>query len=89
MAKPAKLGNQAIGAAGELFVQYQLIKSGIDSARLTTDSGIDLYIPGTRRGAFYGVPAGATRFQVGQPSVVKAASDGKMVTVCGPGRFPS
>jgi hypothetical protein len=29
--------------------QYKLIKRGIDSARLTTDSGIDLvmYIPGT------------------------------------------
>jgi hypothetical protein len=45
----ATLGNQAIGAAGELFIQYQLIKRGIDSARLTTESGIDLvmYVPGT------------------------------------------
>lgn len=45
----AELGTQAIGAAGELLVQYKLIKHGIDSARLTTDSGIDLvmYIPGT------------------------------------------
>jgi hypothetical protein len=44
-----KLGTQTIGAAGELFVQYQLLKRGIDSARLTTDSGIDLvmYVPGT------------------------------------------
>ena len=33
---------QHIGAAGELLVQYQLLKLGIDSARLTTDSGIDL-----------------------------------------------
>ncbi|WP_422745386.1 hypothetical protein ACN27E_24180 [Mycobacterium sp. WMMD1722] len=42
------LGTQAIGAAGELLVQYQLLKLGIDSARLTTDSGIDLvmYVPG-------------------------------------------
>lgn len=31
-----------IGAAGELLVQYKLLKLGIDSARLTTDSGIDL-----------------------------------------------
>lgn len=40
---------QHIGAAGELLVQYQLLKLGIDSARLTTDSGIDLvvYAPGT------------------------------------------
>lgn len=45
-----KLGTQAIGAAGELLVQYQLLKLGIDSARLTTDSGIDLvmYVPGSR-----------------------------------------
>jgi len=31
-----------IGAAGELLVQYKLIKQGVDSARMTTDSGIDL-----------------------------------------------
>jgi hypothetical protein len=33
-----------IGAAGELLVQYRLLKLGIDSARLTTDSGIDLVV---------------------------------------------
>ena len=40
---------QHIGAAGELLVQYRLLKLGIDSARLTTDAGIDLvvYAPGT------------------------------------------
>jgi hypothetical protein len=50
---PVKLGTQAIGAAGELLVQYQLLKSGIDSARLTTDSGIDLvmYVPGHQSAA--------------------------------------
>lgn len=39
-----------IGAAGEILVQYKLLKHGIDSARLTTDSGIDLVmcIPGSR-----------------------------------------
>lgn len=44
-----KLRTQIIGAAGELLVQYQLLKHEIDSARLTTDSGIDLviYVPGT------------------------------------------
>jgi len=42
--------SQHIGAAGELLVQYQLLKLGIDSARLTTDAGIDLvvYAPGDR-----------------------------------------
>lgn len=40
---------QHIGAAGELLVQYQLLKIGIDSARMTTDAGIDLvvYAPGS------------------------------------------
>jgi hypothetical protein len=41
---------QHIGAAGELLVQYQLLKMGIDSAPMTTDAGIDLvvYAPGDR-----------------------------------------
>lgn len=30
-----------IGAAGELLVQYRLLRLGIDSARMTTDSGVD------------------------------------------------
>lgn len=40
-----------IGTAGELLVQYRLIRLGIDSARMTTDSGIDLvaYPPESRR----------------------------------------
>jgi len=33
---------QHIGKAGELLVQYKLIKYGIDSSAMTTDSGIDL-----------------------------------------------
>lgn len=43
------MSTQHIGAAGELLVQYRLLKLGIDSARLTTDAGIDLvvYAPGT------------------------------------------
>lgn len=35
---------QHIGAAGELLVQYRLLKLGIDSARMTTDAGIDLVV---------------------------------------------
>jgi hypothetical protein len=35
---------QHIGAAGEILVQYRLLKLGIDSARMTTDSGIDLVV---------------------------------------------
>jgi hypothetical protein len=35
---------QHIGAAGELLVQYKLLKLEIDSARLTTDSGVDLVV---------------------------------------------
>lgn len=33
---------QHIGKAGELLVQYKLIKYGIDSSAMTTDAGIDL-----------------------------------------------
>lgn len=46
---PQPVNTQHIGAAGELLVQYQLLKLGIDSARLTTDAGIDLvvYAPGS------------------------------------------
>ena len=42
---------QHIGSAGELLVQYKLLKSGVDSAAMTTDSGIDLvaYSPQTNR----------------------------------------
>lgn len=35
---------QHIGAAGELLVQYRFLKHDIDSARLTTDSGVDLVV---------------------------------------------
>jgi hypothetical protein len=54
-----KLRTQIIGAAGELLVQYQLLKHEIDSARLTTDSGIDLvmYVPGTTEAATVQVKA--------------------------------
>ena len=38
------MSTQHIGAAGELLVQYKLLKLGIDSARLTTDAGIDLVV---------------------------------------------
>ena len=41
-------GTSPFGAAGELLVQYQLLKIGIDSARMTADAGLDLvvYAPG-------------------------------------------
>lgn len=62
-----KIGNQAIGAAGELFVQYHLIKRGIDSARLTTDSGIDLvmYVPGASEAHTIQVKATNTNYPYG------------------------
>lgn len=50
---------QIIGAAGEVLVQYQLLKHSIDSARMTTDDGIDLvmYLPLSRRAATIQVKA--------------------------------
>lgn len=37
-----ELSTLHIGAAGELLVQFKLLKYGIDSARMTTDAGVDL-----------------------------------------------
>lgn len=37
-----KLTTQQIGKCGELLVQYRLLQNGIESAPMTTDSGIDL-----------------------------------------------
>ena len=37
-----KLTNAQIGKSGELLVQYKLLKYGIESSQLTTDTGIDL-----------------------------------------------
>jgi|SRR3989344_123443 len=42
MNEPSTLPTRQIGKLGELLVQYQLLKFGIESAHLTTDSGIDL-----------------------------------------------
>lgn len=52
---------------GELLVQYQLLKLGIDSARLTTDSGIDLvmYVPGSREAHTIQVKATSTHYPYG------------------------
>lgn len=37
-----KLSTQQIGKLGELLVQFELLRYGIESAHLTTDSGVDL-----------------------------------------------
>lgn len=39
---PLRLTTQQIGRLGELLVQYELLRHGIDSAPMTTDAGIDL-----------------------------------------------
>ncbi|OAN33392.1 hypothetical protein A4X16_06940 [Microbacterium sp. H83] len=51
MGASSTLSTLHIGAAGELLTQYKLLKMGFDSARLTTDSGVDLvvYAPGATR----------------------------------------
>ncbi len=43
------MNTQQIGRAGELLVQYKLLKHGIDSSALTTDSGIDLVAYSSKR----------------------------------------
>ncbi|MEW5748983.1 MAG: hypothetical protein AB1793_09415 [Candidatus Thermoplasmatota archaeon] len=40
-----ELSTQQIGRCGELLVQYWLLKHGVESAALTTDTGIDLVAP--------------------------------------------
>ena len=47
---PPRLTTQQIGRLGELLVQYELLRHGIDSAPMTTDTGIDLvaYSPGKK-----------------------------------------
>ena len=37
-----KLTTQQIGRLGELLVQYELLRNGIESAPITTDAGVDL-----------------------------------------------
>ena len=37
-----KLATQQTGRCGELLVQYMLLKNGVESAPLTTDTGVDL-----------------------------------------------
>jgi hypothetical protein len=39
---PQRLTSQQIGRLGELLVQYELLRHGIDSSPMTTDAGIDL-----------------------------------------------
>ena len=48
---PQRLTTQHIGRLGELLVQFELLRFGIDSAPLTTDAGIDLvaYSPNKAR----------------------------------------
>lgn len=55
----AKVRTQIIGAAGEALVTYKLLKHEIDSARMTTDAGVDLvmYVPGVNRAATIQVKA--------------------------------
>lgn len=45
------LTTSQIGRSGEILVQYRLLKHGIESAPMTTDSGIDLvaYAPHSKR----------------------------------------
>ena len=49
----AKLSTQQIGKLGELLVQYRLLSFGIESAPLTTDSGIDLVAYASSRKAAF------------------------------------
>jgi hypothetical protein len=43
------LSTQQIGKCGELLVQYKLLLKGVESAHLTTDSGVDLVVYSANR----------------------------------------
>src|SRR5712692_6750692 len=47
----AMLTKTQIGRCGEMLVQYHLLRAGIESAPMTTDTGVDLvaYLPATKR----------------------------------------
>lgn len=47
-----KMGSARLGAWGALLVQADLLLCGIDSARLTTDDGVDLFAFSRRTGSF-------------------------------------
>lgn len=47
---PRKLATAQIGRLGELLVQYELLSCGIESAPMTTDTGIDLVAYSPNRG---------------------------------------
>lgn len=51
MVNTQQVNTQQIGKAGELLVQYKLLLRGIESAPMTTDSGIDLVAFSPRRQA--------------------------------------
>jgi len=69
-----KLSTQQIGRCGELFVQYILLKHGIESAPLTTDPGIDLVaFPNVR--AFLGKRGKPVTIQVKTSTHRSEASD--------------
>jgi hypothetical protein len=45
----SKINTQRIGKCGELLVQLELLKRGVESAPMTTDAGIDLVAFSDRR----------------------------------------
>ena len=59
-ASPRKLSTQQIGRLGELLVQYELLRSGIDSAPMTTDAGVDLVAYSETRGRSFTIQVKAS-----------------------------
>jgi hypothetical protein len=49
-ASPKPLSTQQIGRLGELLVQYELLRFGIESAPLTSDASVDLVAYSGRQG---------------------------------------
>ncbi len=52
-AKRTKSNSRQIGRAGELYLQFLLLRAGVESSELTTDEGVDLVAFSPRRRRAY------------------------------------
>src|ERR1035437_3894920 len=68
---PGKVTKSQIGRLGELLVQYELLRYGIESAALTTDAGVDLVAYSAIRGRSFTIQVKANLAP--KPAVGKGA----------------
>ena len=69
------VNTQQVGRAGELLVQYMLLKRGIDSAPMTTDRGVDLVAIQSGTGRTASIQVKTARHRDGGSYIVWAMPD--------------